>query len=67
MGPCDLGMSQLSRLEADLVTDKERDTELDDELVNVYDKENPVIQVGKMWPSMEEFRMFQNLCSETLV
>ena len=33
------------------------DDEYDDELVNVYDKENPVIQVGKMWPSMEEFRM----------
>ena len=29
----------------------------DDELVHVYDKENPIIQVGKMWPSMDEFRM----------
>ena len=29
----------------------------DDELVHVYDKENPVIEVGKLWPSMNEFRM----------
>ena len=29
----------------------------DDELVHVYDKETPVIQVGKLWPNMDEFRM----------
>ncbi|KAE8815625.1 hypothetical protein D1007_07104 [Hordeum vulgare] len=29
----------------------------DDELVNVYDKENPVIVVGKLFPNMDEFRM----------
>ena len=29
----------------------------EDELVHVYDKENPVIQVGKLWPNMDEFRM----------
>jgi hypothetical protein len=29
----------------------------DDELVNLYDKENPVIEVGRMFPSMDEFRM----------
>ncbi|KAE8820878.1 hypothetical protein D1007_01195 [Hordeum vulgare] len=29
----------------------------DDELVNVYDKENPVIAVGKLFPNMDEFRM----------
>ena len=29
----------------------------DDELVNVYDKENPQIDVGKLFPSMNEFRM----------
>ena len=29
----------------------------DDELVHVYDKENPVIEVGKLWPNMDEFRM----------
>ena len=29
----------------------------DDELVHVYDKENPVIEVGKLFPSMKEFRM----------
>ena len=28
-----------------------------DELVTVYDKENPVIAVGKLFPSMGEFRM----------
>src|SRR3954451_2194752 len=28
-----------------------------DELVNVYDKENPVIEVGRLFPSMHEFRM----------
>ena len=29
----------------------------DDELVNVYDKENPVIAVGKLFPNMDEFTM----------
>ena len=29
----------------------------DDELVHVYDKENPVIEVGKFFPSMTDFRM----------
>jgi hypothetical protein len=29
----------------------------DDELVNLYDKENHVIEVGRMFPSMDEFRM----------
>ncbi|KAE8770158.1 hypothetical protein D1007_58135 [Hordeum vulgare] len=29
----------------------------EDELVHVYDKENHVIEVGKLWPSMVEFRM----------
>ena len=29
----------------------------DDELVTVYDKENPQIAVGKLFPSMNEFRM----------
>ncbi|KAE8803772.1 hypothetical protein D1007_20283 [Hordeum vulgare] len=29
----------------------------DDELVNVYDKENHVIAVGKLFPNMDEFRM----------
>ena len=28
-----------------------------DELVHVYYKENPVIQVGKLWPNMDEFRL----------
>jgi hypothetical protein len=28
-----------------------------DELVTVYDKENPVIAVGKLFPNMDEFRM----------
>ncbi|KAE8768862.1 hypothetical protein D1007_59626 [Hordeum vulgare] len=29
----------------------------DEELVHVYDKETPVIRVGKLWPNMEEFRL----------
>ncbi|KAE8817235.1 hypothetical protein D1007_05125 [Hordeum vulgare] len=29
----------------------------DNELINLYDKENPVIEVGKLWPNMDEFRM----------
>ncbi|KAE8807038.1 hypothetical protein D1007_16715 [Hordeum vulgare] len=29
----------------------------DNELVNLYDKENLVIKVGKLWPNMDEFRM----------
>jgi hypothetical protein len=29
----------------------------DDELVNLYDKENPAIEVGKLFPNMNEFRM----------
>ena len=29
----------------------------DDELVTVYDKENSQIAVGKLFPSMDEFRM----------
>jgi hypothetical protein len=28
-----------------------------DELICVYDKENPVIEVGRLFPSMDEFRM----------
>ncbi|KAK1682213.1 hypothetical protein QYE76_043061 [Lolium multiflorum] len=28
-----------------------------DELVYLYDKENPVIEVGKLFPNMDEFRM----------
>jgi hypothetical protein len=35
----------------------------DDELVTVYDKENPVIAVGKLFPNMGEFRM----CFKTYV
>jgi hypothetical protein len=29
----------------------------DNELINLYDKENPVIEVGRIFPSMDEFRM----------
>ncbi|KAE8788690.1 hypothetical protein D1007_37261 [Hordeum vulgare] len=32
----------------------------DDELVNVYDKENHVIVVGKLFPNMDEFRVCFN-------
>ncbi|KAE8797213.1 hypothetical protein D1007_27641 [Hordeum vulgare] len=30
----------------------------DDELINVYDKGNHVIAVGKLFPNMDEFRMY---------
>ncbi|KAE8799196.1 hypothetical protein D1007_25483 [Hordeum vulgare] len=43
---------QLMQDAADYVDDAH-----DDELVNVYDKENPIIAVGKLFPNMEEFRM----------
>ena len=33
------------------------DDEHDDEFVNVYDRENPVIEVEKLFPNMDEFRM----------
>ncbi|KAE8786581.1 hypothetical protein D1007_39563 [Hordeum vulgare] len=29
----------------------------EEQLVHVYDKENPVIRVGKLWPNMDEFRL----------
>ncbi|KAE8787652.1 hypothetical protein D1007_38351 [Hordeum vulgare] len=41
---------ELMRMAAD-------DVAADNELVCLYDKENPVIDVGKLWPSMVEFRM----------
>ncbi|KAE8793488.1 hypothetical protein D1007_31902 [Hordeum vulgare] len=43
---------ELIRMAADDVYDTN-----DNELVCLYDKENPVIEVGKLWPSMVEFRM----------
>ncbi|KAE8786335.1 hypothetical protein D1007_39842 [Hordeum vulgare] len=43
---------ELMRMAADDVDDTN-----DNELVCLYDKENPVIEVGKLWPSMVEFRM----------
>lgn len=36
--------------------DKEKDDD-DDELISVYDKENPVIELGKLFPTMDEFQM----------
>jgi hypothetical protein len=30
----------------------------DDELISVYDNENPVIEVGRLFRSMDEFRMY---------
>ncbi|KAE8774068.1 hypothetical protein D1007_53582 [Hordeum vulgare] len=46
-------------VDGDLVEEATDDVDdaLDDELVHVYDKENPVIAVGKLLPSMDEFRM----------
>ncbi|KAE8797249.1 hypothetical protein D1007_27623 [Hordeum vulgare] len=43
---------QLMKDDADDVDDAH-----DEELVHVYDKENPVIRVGKLWPNMDEFRL----------
>ncbi|KAE8769812.1 hypothetical protein D1007_58535 [Hordeum vulgare] len=43
---------ELMRMAADDVDDTN-----DNELVCLYDKENPVSEVGKLWPSMVEFRM----------
>ncbi|KAE8792165.1 hypothetical protein D1007_33321 [Hordeum vulgare] len=43
---------ELMRMAADDVDDTN-----DNELICLYDKENPVIEVGKLWPSMVEFRM----------
>ncbi|KAE8802786.1 hypothetical protein D1007_21434 [Hordeum vulgare] len=43
---------ELMRMAADDVDDTN-----DNELVCLYDKENLVIEVGKLWPSMVEFRM----------
>ncbi|KAE8804736.1 hypothetical protein D1007_19299 [Hordeum vulgare] len=42
---------ELMRKVADDVDDRD-----DNELVYLYDKENPVSEVGKLWPSMVEFR-----------
>ena len=46
-------------VDAELMADAAYDVDdaHDDELVHVYDKENPVIEVGKLWPNMDEFRM----------
>jgi hypothetical protein len=35
----------------------------DDELVTIYDKENPIIAVGKLFPNMGEFRMCFKTCN----
>ncbi|KAE8790457.1 hypothetical protein D1007_35228 [Hordeum vulgare] len=43
---------QLMEDDADVVDDAH-----DEELVHVYDKENPVIRVGKLWPNIDEFRL----------
>ncbi|KAE8806648.1 hypothetical protein D1007_17174 [Hordeum vulgare] len=43
---------QLMKAAADDVDDAH-----DEELVHVYDKENLVIQVGKLWPNMDEFNL----------
>jgi hypothetical protein len=33
------------------------DDDNDNELINVYDRDNPVIEVRKFFPTMDEFRM----------
>jgi hypothetical protein len=36
----------------------------EDELVNLYDKENPITEVGRMFPSMDEFKICFRTCSQ---
>ncbi|KAE8811310.1 hypothetical protein D1007_11671 [Hordeum vulgare] len=51
--------SELSDVDEQLMKDAADDVDdaHDEELVHVYDKENPVIRVGKLWPNMDEFRL----------
>ncbi|KAE8769099.1 hypothetical protein D1007_59370 [Hordeum vulgare] len=50
---------ELSDLDEQLMKDAADDVDdaHDEELVHVYDKENPIIRVGKLWPNMDEFRL----------
>ncbi|KAE8806334.1 hypothetical protein D1007_17489 [Hordeum vulgare] len=49
---------ELSDVDEQLMKDAADDIDdaHDEELVHVYDKENPVIRVWKLWPNMDEFR-----------
>ncbi|KAE8796298.1 hypothetical protein D1007_28819 [Hordeum vulgare] len=51
--------TELSDVDEQLMKDAADDVDdaHDEELVHVYDKENPVIRVGKLWPNMDEFRL----------
>ncbi|KAE8796047.1 hypothetical protein D1007_29088 [Hordeum vulgare] len=51
--------TELSDIAEQLMKDAADDVDdaHDEELVHVYDKENPVIRVGKLWPNMDEFRL----------
>ncbi|KAE8793129.1 hypothetical protein D1007_32229 [Hordeum vulgare] len=51
--------TELSDVDEQLMKDVVDDVDdaHDEELVHVYDKENPVIRVGKLWPNMDEFRL----------
>ncbi|KAE8799776.1 hypothetical protein D1007_24871 [Hordeum vulgare] len=50
---------ELSDVDEQLMKDAADDVDdaHDEELVHVYDKENPVIRVGKLWLNMDEFRL----------
>ncbi|KAE8769059.1 hypothetical protein D1007_59396 [Hordeum vulgare] len=50
---------ELSDVDEQLMEDAADDVDdaHDEELVHVYDKENPVIRVGKLCPNMDEFRL----------
>ncbi|KAE8772399.1 hypothetical protein D1007_55609 [Hordeum vulgare] len=50
---------ELSDVDEQLMKDTTDDVDdaHDEELVHVYDKENPVIRVGKLWPNMDDFRL----------
>jgi hypothetical protein len=50
-------------VDGDLMEEDDVDNALDDELVSIYDKEIPIIAVGKLFPNIGEFRM----CCKTYV
>ncbi|KAE8811568.1 hypothetical protein D1007_11627 [Hordeum vulgare] len=54
--PTDANRDTYEDVDGQLMEDVADDAH-DDELVNVHDKENHVIAVGKLFPNMDEFRM----------
>ncbi|KAE8814387.1 40S ribosomal protein S5-1 [Hordeum vulgare] len=54
--PNDANIDSCKDLDGQLMKDAAHDGH-NDELVSLYDKENHVVEVGKLFPSMKEFRM----------